>query len=73
VLELHEVAAHPQVAARRLIETRASGVEVRPAVVMRDGWRRLDPPKLGEHSAEVLAEVGVDGQRFEELLRAGVT
>ena len=73
VLELHEVAAHPQVAARRLIETRATGVEVRPAVVMREGWRRLDPPRLGEHSAEVLAEVGVDAVRFEDLRRAGVT
>jgi alpha-methylacyl-CoA racemase len=73
VLELHEVAAHPQVAARRLIETRATGVEVRPAVVMREQWRRLDPPGLGEHSAEVLAEVGVDGHRFEELRKAGVT
>ncbi len=73
VLELHEVAAHPQVEARRLIETRATGVEVRPAVVMREDWRRLDPPRLGEHSEEVLAEVGVDGQRFEELRTAGVT
>jgi alpha-methylacyl-CoA racemase len=72
VLELHEVAAHPQVAARRLIETRATGVEVRPAVVMREDWRRLDPPRLGEHSAEVLAEVGVDAQRLEELRKAGV-
>jgi len=73
VLELHEVAAHPQVAARRLIETRATGVEVRPAVVMREDWRRLDPPRLGEHSAEVLAEVGVDSNRFDELRRAGIT
>ena len=73
VLELHEVAGHPQVAARRLIETRASGVEVRPAVVMREDWRRLDPPRLGQHSAEVLAEVGVDAAKLEELRRAGVT
>ena len=73
VLELHEVAAHPQVAARRLIEARATGVEVRPAVLMRDDWRRLDPPRLGEHSAQVLAEVGVDAGRFDELRAAGVT
>jgi crotonobetainyl-CoA:carnitine CoA-transferase CaiB-like acyl-CoA transferase len=73
VLDLHEVAAHPQVAARRLIETRATGVEVRPAVVMREDWRRLDPPRLGEHSAEVLAEVGVSPHRLEELRQAGVT
>jgi alpha-methylacyl-CoA racemase len=72
VLELHEVAAHPQVAARRLIETRATGVEVRPAVVVREDWRRLDPPRLGEHSEEVLAEVGVDAGQFEELRKAGI-
>jgi len=73
VLELHEVAAHPQVAARGLLETRTTGVEVRPAVLMREAWRRLDPPRLGEHSAEVLADVGVDAARFEELRRSGVT
>ena len=73
VLELNEVSAHPQVAARGLIEARATGVEVRPAVVMREDWRRLDPPRLGEHSAEVLAEVGVDPTRFEELRAAGIT
>ena len=73
VLDLSEVAAHPQVAARRLIESRPTGVEVRPAVVMREDWRRRDAPRLGEHSAEVLAEVGVDAARFEELRAAGVT
>jgi len=73
VLELHEVAAHPQVAARGLLETRATGVEVRPAVVMREDWRRMDPPRLGQHSAEVLAEVGVDAARLEQLRRAGAT
>ena len=73
VLEMHEVAAHPQVAARGLIQTRATGVEVRPAVPMREDWRRLDPPRLGEHSAEVLAELGVDAARFGELRRDGVT
>ena len=69
VLDLREVAGHPQLAAR---ETLKDG-EVRPAVVMRQHWRRRDAPALGEHSAEVLAEVGVDAQRFEELRRTGVT
>ena len=73
VLELDEVAGHPQVAARRLIDRRATGVEVRPAVVQEKDWRRLDPPLLGEHSAEILREVGVDQARFDALKLAGVT
>jgi crotonobetainyl-CoA:carnitine CoA-transferase CaiB-like acyl-CoA transferase len=42
-------------------------------VQMRDDWRRRDAPGLGEHSAEILAEVGVDAQRFAELKASGVT
>ena len=72
VLELDEVAEHPQVAARRLIGNRKTGVEVRPAVQLRSDWRRLDPPGLGEHNAEILAEVGVDAQRMDQLKAQGV-
>jgi len=72
VLELDEVASHPQVAARGLIAKRKTGVEVRPAVQLHSDWRRLDPPGLGEHNAEVLAEVGVDAQRLGELKAQGV-
>jgi crotonobetainyl-CoA:carnitine CoA-transferase CaiB-like acyl-CoA transferase len=72
VLELDEVALHPQIAARRLIASRKTGVEVRPAVQMRSDWRRLDPPGLGEHNAEILAEVGVDAGRLDELKAQGV-
>jgi alpha-methylacyl-CoA racemase len=57
VLDLDEVASHPQVAARRLIESRATGVEVRPAIQLRSAWRRRDAPRLGEHTAEVIAEL----------------
>src|SRR3989442_972738 len=57
VLELDEVASHPQVAARGLISRMSTGVEVRPAVPLRPDWRRLDPPALGEHSAEILSEI----------------
>src|ERR1700682_3519052 len=67
VLELDEVASHPQVAARRLIANRKTGVEVRPAVQLRGEWRRPNPPGLGEHNTEILAEVGVDAKRLEEL------
>jgi crotonobetainyl-CoA:carnitine CoA-transferase CaiB-like acyl-CoA transferase len=72
VLELDEVAAHPQIAARGLIANRKTGVEVRPAVQLRDDWRRRDPPGLGEHNAEILAEVGIDARRLDELNAQGV-
>ncbi|HEV2029194.1 MAG TPA: CaiB/BaiF CoA-transferase family protein [Candidatus Dormibacteraeota bacterium] len=72
VLDLDEVSSHPQVVARRLIQNRKSGVEVRPAVQVRDDWRRRDAPGLGEHTAEVLAEVGVAAQELEGLRRKGV-
>jgi len=72
VLDLDEVASHPQIAARGLIEKRSTGVEVRPASPASSGWRRLDPPQLGEHTAEILAEVGVDEARVAELRQDGV-
>ena len=72
MLELDEVAAHPQIAARGLISETAAGLEVRPAVEIRKDWRRRDAPGQGEHNAEVLAEVGVDTADLEELRRQGV-
>jgi alpha-methylacyl-CoA racemase len=55
VLELDEVAAHPQVVARGLLE-RVDG----------------EAPRLGEHTALVLNELGVDSARYEELQRQGI-
>ncbi|HYM67525.1 MAG TPA: CaiB/BaiF CoA-transferase family protein, partial [Patescibacteria group bacterium] len=72
VLDLDEVATHPQIAARGLISQRRTGVEVRPAAPAGSDWRRLDPPLLGEHTAEVLGEVGVDRSGLEELRANGV-
>jgi crotonobetainyl-CoA:carnitine CoA-transferase CaiB-like acyl-CoA transferase len=72
VRELHEVADHPQVRARRLILETPGGVEVAPPVPPEDGWRRRDAPSLGEHSAALLAEVGVDRTRLDELRKEGV-
>jgi crotonobetainyl-CoA:carnitine CoA-transferase CaiB-like acyl-CoA transferase len=71
VLELDEVASHPQVQSRGLIAKVRTGVEVRPAVQMRGDWRRKDAPGLGEDTAEVLGEVGVDGKQLEELKQLG--
>jgi alpha-methylacyl-CoA racemase len=72
VLDIGEVAAHPQVAARRLIENRRAGVEVRPAVPMSSDWRRLDAPRLGEQTDAILSEIGVDAAGLEKLRRLGV-
>jgi len=72
VLELDEVAHHPQVRARGLILEQPTGLEVAPPVRLRADWRRLPPPRLGEHTAEILAAVGVDGDRLDRLRAAGV-
>jgi alpha-methylacyl-CoA racemase len=71
VLDLDEVASHPQVAARALITRARTGIEVRPAVLLRADWRRLDAPALSEHTAEILAEVGVDPKRLDGLRSDG--
>jgi alpha-methylacyl-CoA racemase len=71
VLDLDEVPFHPQVAARGLIAVTGAGVEIRPAVQLSQDWRRLDPPALGEHTEEILAELGVDAQRLEALRNEG--
>jgi crotonobetainyl-CoA:carnitine CoA-transferase CaiB-like acyl-CoA transferase len=67
VLELDEVARHPQVMARGLLVERETGLEVGPAVGFGGGWRRLDPPRLGEHTAAVLTEVGVNAEGLERM------
>jgi crotonobetainyl-CoA:carnitine CoA-transferase CaiB-like acyl-CoA transferase len=71
VLELDEVAEHPQIQARGLIVEQPTGVEIAPAVRFDERWRRLGPPGLGEHTADVLTEVGVDAARLEELRTTG--
>jgi crotonobetainyl-CoA:carnitine CoA-transferase CaiB-like acyl-CoA transferase len=71
VLELDEVAGHPQIEARQLVRESASGLEIAPQVPFRQEWRRRDPPRLGEHTAELLSEIGVDERRLEDLRSAG--
>src|SRR5438270_8791241 len=57
VLGLDEVPRHPQIAARGVLEA----------------MQRGSAPALGEHSAEILAEVGGDATGFEELRSTGVS
>jgi len=56
VLDLDEVPSHPQIAARRIFERGKQG----------------HVPLLGEHTAQVLAEIGVDSSRLEALRADGV-
>ncbi len=72
VLDLDEVASHPQIAARGLISNGPAGVEIRPAVRMQAEWRRRDAPGLGEHTADILGEVGLDADMVAALKRDGV-
>lgn len=72
VLELEEVAEHPQIRARGLVVEQPTGVEIAPAVRLSSDWRRAGPPRLGENTAEVLAEVGVEAARLQELRAAGI-
>lgn len=57
VLELGEVMGHPQVRARGLLLETETGAEVRPPTPTGPGWRRRPPPRLGEHTEEVLNEL----------------
>ena len=72
VLRLDEVAANPQIEHRSLISDTETGLEVGPSVPVGKGWRRRDPPGLGEHTQEILAEVGVEATALEQLRQDGV-
>jgi crotonobetainyl-CoA:carnitine CoA-transferase CaiB-like acyl-CoA transferase len=76
---LDEVFADPQVQAREMtariehplagtIELVASPMKLAATPVQ----QRRPPPLLGEHTDEVLAEIGLDGAQITELRRAGV-
>jgi alpha-methylacyl-CoA racemase len=72
VLELDEVGGHPQVQARDLIREFHTGAEIAPQVPFEPDWRRRGPPRLGEHTFEVLGELGLGEERLEQLRAAGV-
>lgn len=72
VLELDEVSSHPHWLARTHPGAGLGpGVPVRPAVPVAEGWNPRPAPRLGEHTAEVLAEAGLDGDAIAAMRRRG--
>ncbi len=71
VLELDEVLRHPHVAARGLVVNTPTGTELAPAVRLEEDWRRLPAPGLGEHTVELLAEVGIEGEELDRMRAEG--
>lgn len=77
VLGLDSVFAHPQVVARgMLVPAGEAGPVAAPAHPMRyDGERpgvRRPAPRFGEHTAELLSEVGIDSAAYADLKEKGV-
>lgn len=74
VQDLVEVGAHPQTRAGGMLQD-VGGIEAVAAPLQIDGERiehRLAPPRLGEHSREVLAELGYSNEDIGALERDGV-
>jgi crotonobetainyl-CoA:carnitine CoA-transferase CaiB-like acyl-CoA transferase len=74
VQDLVEVGAHPQTRANGMLQT-VDGLEAVAAPLQLDGERlehRLPPPRLGQHSAELLRELGYDDAYVGALVRDGV-
>src|SRR5260370_717984 len=60
VVDLDEVASHPQIAARALISHGPADVEVGPAVTMRAEWRPRGAPPPAEHPPPILADAALN-------------
>jgi crotonobetainyl-CoA:carnitine CoA-transferase CaiB-like acyl-CoA transferase len=74
VQDLAGVGAHPQTRANGMLQA-VEGVEAVAAPLQVDGERlahRLPPPLLGEHSAEVLHELGYSDAEIEALVQGGI-
>ena len=82
VLSVQEAIAEPVAAARHSFvtveqpvvgEMLLAGAPFRLGGVEGDAWRALPAPRLGEHSAELLDELGYSRDEQIALFRAGVT
>ncbi len=75
VLSPEEVATHPQTRAREMI-VESHGLEqvgIAPKLGETPGRIRTPPATPGQHSAEILSELGYDENRIAELKTLGVT
>src|SRR5215469_9568269 len=81
VRTVEEVVADPEVAQRRILidseyptrgKIRVAGMPIKFSDVPEKGRATRRPPELGEHTAEVLAEIGIDADELEGLKRDGV-
>lgn len=79
VLNYEELAAEPQIVDNGMIveiehETEGTLRLVGPPLKFSEtpASIRVGPPRIGEHSSEILAEIGVGEAQISELLRAGV-
>lgn len=81
ILDVPAILAHPQIAERRLVqEVGTPGTDGKPIQVTRAGYRlgdseptaRTAPPRLGEHTAELLQEIGLGPAAIDSLRTKGI-
>jgi len=81
VRQLEEVAADPELLERRtLVESeyptrgaiKVAGTPIKLSEASDESKPALRPPVLGEHTAEVLASIGIDAAELEHLRDDGV-